>query len=59
MDGREPASLCGREIGFSKEPKLRRSREPAIVFGSESLILGSPNLIDRLFKVFGDVERVL
>jgi hypothetical protein len=58
-DGCEPASLGGREIGLVEEPELPRALEPVIVFGLEGLILGSPHLIDCLFKMFGDVELVV
>ena len=58
-DGREPASLCWREIGVVEEPELPCSLEPIIVFGLKGLVLGSPHLIDGLSEVLGDMELVV
>jgi len=58
-DGREPASLCWREIGVVEEPELPCPLEPIIVFGLEGLVLGSPHLIDGFSEVLGDMELVV
>lgn len=57
--GSEPAALRWRAIGFVEEPQSPRSFEPIIAFGPQSLVLGSPHLIDRLFEGLGYMELVL
>ena len=58
-DGLEASPLLRRQIRLIEEPELPRPFEAVIVLGLEGLVLGPPDLIDRLSKMLGDVELVM
>ena len=55
----EASPLLRRQIRLVEEPELPRSFEAVIVLGLEGLVLGPPDLIDRLSEMLGDVELVV
>jgi len=55
----EASPLLRRQVRLVEEPELPRSFETVIVLGLEGLVLGPPDLIDRLSEMLGDVELVM